>query len=103
MRILPGALGRVDVILDVLDVPPPLEQEHAQPFLRQLLGRPATGDPRPDHNRVVVPCLHGFPPPQVVKGVEVVEVVEVTSPGSPRRPRHPESPLSQNSKRAMYS
>jgi hypothetical protein len=41
VRILPGAFGRVDVVLDVLDVLAALEQQNAKPFLGELLGSPA--------------------------------------------------------------
>ncbi len=59
MGVLPGSLGRVDIVLDVLDVLAPLEQQDAEPFLRQLFGGPAARDPRSHHDGVVALSLHG--------------------------------------------
>src|SRR5205809_119696 len=44
MGILPRSFGRVDVVLDVLDVASSLEQQHAKAFLGELLGGPPAGD-----------------------------------------------------------
>src|SRR5690606_19234363 len=43
VRKIPGRLGRVQVIADVFDVLAPLEQEHTQALLSQLLGSPSAG------------------------------------------------------------
>ena len=60
MGVLPGRLGRVDVVLDVLDVLAALEQQDAEPFLRQLFGGPTARDPRSHHDGVVALSLHGY-------------------------------------------
>ena len=52
MRILPRRLAGVLVVLAVFDVLPALEHQDAQAALGQLLGRPPSGDARPDDDGV---------------------------------------------------
>src|SRR5690606_39957 len=58
MRVLPWALARVHVILDVLDVLPALEQQHLEALLGQLLGGPAAGDAGAHDDGFVFFCRH---------------------------------------------
>ncbi len=58
VQVFPRSLGGVDVVLDVLDVAASLQQQHTQPFLRQLLGRPSAGNARADHDCVKTSRLH---------------------------------------------
>ena len=43
-----------DVVLTVLDVSAPLDDERAQSMLGELFGRPAAGDPGSDDDRIVL-------------------------------------------------
>ncbi len=52
MRVFPGRLERVGVVLDVLDVLAALEHQHPQPALGELLGRPAARDAGADDDGV---------------------------------------------------
>src|SRR5450759_1274359 len=58
MSVLPGSLCRVHVVLDVFDVAAALEEEHAQTFLGELLGGPASGNSGPNYDRIVFRLLH---------------------------------------------
>ena len=53
MGIIPWRFGRIHVVLDVLDILAPLEQQNPQSFLRELFRRPTAGDTRPDHDGIV--------------------------------------------------
>ena len=56
--IIPGSLGGVHVVLDVLDILAALEQQDAESLLGQLLGSPTTGDTRADYDGVIILSLH---------------------------------------------
>src|SRR3990170_16654 len=57
MRILPRMLGGIDVILDVLDVASPFEEQNAKASFGELLGGPAARDPGSDDDRIVTRLL----------------------------------------------
>src|SRR5690349_11457061 len=71
MRILPWALLRIGIILDVLDVLPALEQQDIEPFLRELLRGPASGDAGSDNDRIVRRALHQCPPRSSLRRLQV--------------------------------
>ena len=68
VRVLPRALVGIHVVLGVLDVLAALEQEHGQPFLRELLRRPAAGYTGADDDRVVIFVGHYSWTPSVIAG-----------------------------------
>src|SRR6476659_4712335 len=53
VRIIPGFLVRVHVILYVFDVTPACQHQHLEPLFSKLLGGPAATDTRTNYNGVV--------------------------------------------------